>query len=90
MNARELIEALGAGDPDAEVYMALPGEGAFAPLESIDDVSLEEAVGDVDEDENALPALVLWPAESRRTDRRPAVGGPKLQTERQADAQTSE
>ena len=62
MNVRELTEALGAGDLDAEVYVAMPGEDAFAPLESIEDVSLEGAVGDDNENEDAPPALVLWPA----------------------------
>lgn len=64
MNARELIDALGAGDLDAEVYVALPGETCLAPLAGLDDVSLDL---DPDDDGDEAPVgLVLWPAEARR------------------------
>ena len=68
MTVRELIEALSVGDPDAEVYVAFPGETGFAPLERLDDVAFEDGLGDDSGDDKPL-GLVLWPAASRRRPR---------------------
>jgi len=79
MNARELMEVLGAGDLDAEVYVAMPGDALAAPLASIDDVDFDRSTGD-DEPPGAGCGLVLWPAATRRRrfridpDRLPLVG----------------
>jgi len=69
MNVRELMEALGAGDLDAEVYVALPGEALAAPLSGLDDVDFD--LGPDDDPDETPVGLVLWPAASRRRIRVP-------------------
>ena len=70
MNVRELMEALGAGDLDAEVYVALPGEALAAPLSGLDDVDFD--LGPDGDGDEAPVGLVLCPAASRRRIRPPA------------------
>lgn len=57
MKARDLIEILGAGDLDDEVYVALPGGREAVPVGCLDDETLGPDAGET----RTRRGVVLYP-----------------------------
>jgi len=63
MKARELVEILTDGDPEAEVIMSLDEEGnSYATIDYVSEGVWNRETDDVvDDEDKGIPAVVLFP-----------------------------
>jgi len=73
MNVRELIEVLGAGDLEAEVYVTGDGR-TFRPVTDVDEVFVDDpAAIKARFGKISLPAAILWPPDDEERDENPPL-----------------